>query len=163
MLETLHVHQPEHPGFPGHPLEGRKVGVDGGRGPAGVTQQLGDGHDVMTPQAAPAAGIQGGGAEHAGNNIQERGHGLAASRRIKREQVGPGRTDRRITGGRCRQETLSGRKKRRRQDQVRFIIRHQCHQGSVRAGNRPARCVKNRGQQYCQSVPQKVYFFKRTF
>ncbi len=58
MLEALHIHEPEHPGFLRHALECRKIGVDGGGGPAGVAQQFGHGHHVMAPQAAPAAGLQ---------------------------------------------------------------------------------------------------------
>ncbi len=85
MLEAFHVHQPEHPGFFRHPLERRKVGVDGGSGPAGVAQQLGDSHHVMAPQAAPVAGLQGRGAEHPGDDVQERGHSLPAAGRIQRQ------------------------------------------------------------------------------
>ena len=48
----------------------------------------------MTAQAAPAAGLQGRGAEHAGNNTEERGHGLPAAGGIEGKQVGPGGTDR---------------------------------------------------------------------
>ncbi len=79
MLEALHIHEPEHPGFLRHALECRKIGVDGGGGPAGVAQQFGHGHHVMAPQAAPAAGFQGGSSEHNGDNVQERGHGLPAA------------------------------------------------------------------------------------
>ncbi|SLV89613.1 Uncharacterised protein [Klebsiella pneumoniae] len=79
VLEALHVHQAEHPGFLRHPLEGRQVGVDGGRGPAGVAQQLGNAHDVMPAQAAPAAGVRAYGPEHPGDDPEERGHGLPAA------------------------------------------------------------------------------------
>ena len=78
------------------PLEWRKIGVDGGSGPAGDAHQLGDGHHVMAPQAAPAAGFKERGAEHPGDDVQERGHGLPAAGRIQRQQVGPGRADRSI-------------------------------------------------------------------
>lgn len=37
----------------------------------------------MAPEAAPAAGLQGIGAEHASNDIQERGHSLPTAGGIK--------------------------------------------------------------------------------
>lgn len=43
MLVALDVHQPQHPGLTGHPLQRREVGVDGGHRPAGVAQHFGEG------------------------------------------------------------------------------------------------------------------------
>lgn len=100
----------------------------------------------MTAQAAPAAGVEGRSAEQTGNNAEERGHGLPAAGGIQGKQVGPGGTDRTLAADQRRQEIHIRGNDRRRHGQLRIIIRHQGHPGSVRAGNRPARCVKNRGK-----------------
>jgi len=54
MPEALHIHEPEHPGFFRHSLEGRKVGIDGDRSPAGVSQEFSNTHDVMPAPSTPA-------------------------------------------------------------------------------------------------------------
>jgi len=146
VLETLHVHQPEHPGFLRLPLEGREVGVDGGRGPAGVAQQLGDCHHVMAPKASPAAGIERSGTQHAGDDVQERGHGLPAAGRIEGKQVGSCRADWGFPPGQRRQKTFIRRNDCRRREQFRFIIRHQCHPG-LRQGRKPPGALREKSGQ----------------
>lgn len=145
MLEVLHVHQPEHPGFLRHALECRKVGVDGGGGPAGVAQQLGHGHHVMAPQAAPAAGLQRGGAKHAGDDAEERGHGLTAAGGVEGQQVRPGRADRSILTGQRRQEFLAGRKDRCGETQLRFVVGHQDHVG-LRQGRKASGALREKSR-----------------
>lgn len=83
----------------------------------------------MAPQAALVAGIEGRGAEHAGDNTEERGHGLPAAGRVEGQQVGPDRADRNIFTGHRRQPFLDGSKDRRGQTQIGFIIGHQGHVG----------------------------------
>ncbi|MNE29931.1 hypothetical protein D3C80_1234280 [compost metagenome] len=106
VLEALNVHQLQHPGFLRHALQRREVGVDRRRGPAGVAQQFGDSHHMMPSQAAPAAGLEGNGAEHAGDNVQERRHGLPAPGGIKGEQVGACRADRQLAVSQRRQKIV---------------------------------------------------------
>lgn len=163
MLKALHVHEAQHPGFLRHPLECGEVGVDGGGGPAGVTQQLRDSHDVMPAQAAPAAGLRPGGAEQPGDHAQKGGHGLPAAGRVQGQKVGPGRIEGGLPGGGYRPQR-TGRVLR---DQVRNavgkIICHPAHAAVSCAGLPPARWVKNRAPWPCNSLPQRVYFFKYTF
>lgn len=145
MLETLDVHEPEHPGFLRHPLEGRQVGVDGGRGPAGVAQQLGNAHDVMPAQAAPAAGVGAGGTEHPGHNPEKRGHGLPAAGGIQGEQIGPGRIHRHFTAGQRRQKFLIQRDRCCQKIKVLSVIRHQAHV-RLRSGRKRSGVLReNRG------------------
>lgn len=129
VLEALDIHELQHPGFLRHPLQRRKIGVDRGRGPAGVAQQFGHGHHVVAPQAAPAAGLQGSGSEHAGDNTEERGHGLPAAGGVEGQQVGPGGTDRSVLTGQRWQEFLTEWHDGCGQTKLRFVVGHQDHVG----------------------------------
>lgn len=93
MLKTLEVHQLQHPGPLCHTLEGQKVGINDGGGTADVAQEFHDGHHVIAPQAAPAAGFKGSGLEHTGYNAKKLGHSLTAAGGVQGKQVGPGRAE----------------------------------------------------------------------
>lgn len=57
-------------------------------------------------EATPVAGLQGIGAEHAGNDIRGRSHVLPTAGRIKGLQVGSGGTDRFVPPSKRWQEIL---------------------------------------------------------
>jgi hypothetical protein len=65
-------------------------------------------------------------------------------RGIQGQQVGPGRTERRIATGQCRKKLFILRNDSRRPDQPGPSSGISVMTGSVRAGKRPAHCVKNR-------------------
>ncbi|KGB11597.1 hypothetical protein DR74_2969 [Enterobacter cloacae] len=70
-----------------------------------------------------------------------------------RKQVGSGRSDRAFATGPSRQEILSEGKDCRRHNQLRVIVRHQCHPGL-----RPVCCVKIGGMRASERL-----LFKSTF
>ena len=90
---------------------------------------------MVAPQAAPAAGLQGSGSEHAGDNTEERGHGLPAAGGVEGQQVGPGWADRRIFTGQRRQPFITGWNDHCGQTQLRFIVGNQDHVG-LRSGRK---------------------------
>ena len=125
VLEALHIHQPQHTGFLRHPLEGRQVGVDGGRSPPGVSQKLSNTHDVVPAQAAPAAEVRTGGAQHPCDDPEEGGHGLPAAGRVQGKEVGPGRINRSVMAGQGREKFLIQRDRGCQKIAFLSVIRYQ--------------------------------------
>lgn len=144
--------------LPSPPLEGRQVGVDGGRGPAGIAQEFSDSHDVMSAQATPAAGVRAYGPEHPGDDPEERSHGLPAAGRVQGQEVGPGRINRGVTAGRHQEEFLirriaaAGRVRSCSSSGIRLMS------GSGPAGKRPARCVKIGGNGPVKRTAESLLF-----